>query len=280
MSTAAKPALRSQIEAALSLHSAGRHQEALDTLTTPSENLPDFYTLRGDIQFALARYEEAAGSYFTSATLEPPPQNAYAQFRLGICLHHLGRWAEAGQAFQRVLEMDPHRDEVRLGLGACLLHLNRPEEALANFDHCWSDAARLRVLFGKAVALQLLGRHQEAEGAYQRLLAADPNSEEALSNLIALCMEAHDLENARRYATRLAELDPESPAALQGLAAVALENREYEAAFRYCSRIVERTPECVEAWHNLRFASGRIMSTLRPPATAAAAATAIGAGRK
>ena len=216
------------------------------------------------------------GSYFTSATLEPPPENAYAQFRLGICLHHLGRWAEAGQAFQRVLEVDPHRDEVRLGLGACLLHLNRPEEALANFDRCWSDAARLRVLFGKAVALQLLGRHHEAEGAYQRLLAADPKSEEALSNLIALCMEAHDLENARRYSSRLLELFPESPTALQGLAAVALENREYEAAFRYCSRIVERAPECVEAWHNLRFASGRIMSALRAPAAAAAST----AGRK
>jgi tetratricopeptide (TPR) repeat protein len=276
MSTAAKPAIRNQLEAALTLHSAGRYQEALEVLTTPGENLPDFYTLRGDIQFALARFEEAAGSYFTSATLEPPPQNAYAQYRLGICLHHLGRWVEAGQAFQKVLEVDPHRDDVRLGLGACLLHLNRPEEALANFDRCWSDAARLRVLFGKAVALQLLGRQHEAEGAYQRLLASDPKSEEALSNLIALCMEAHDLENARRYSLRLLELFPESPVALQGLAAAALENREYEAAVRYCSRIVERAPECVEAWHNLRFASGRIMSALRTPA----AAVASTAGRK
>jgi tetratricopeptide (TPR) repeat protein len=276
MSTAAKPAIRNQLEAALTLHSAGRYQEALEVLTTPGENLPDFYTLRGDIQFALARFEEAAGSYFTSATLEPPPQNAYAQYRLGICMHHLGRWVEAGQAFQKVLEVDPHRDDVRLGLGACLLHLNRPEEALANFDRCWSDAARVRVLFGKAVALQLLGRHHEAEGAYQRLLASDPKSEEALSNLIALCMEAHDLENVRRYSLRLLELFPESPVALQGLAAAALENREYEVAFRYCSRIVERAPECVEAWHNLRFASGRIMSALRTPA----AAVASTAGRK
>jgi tetratricopeptide (TPR) repeat protein len=276
VSTATRPAIRNQIEAALALHSSGRNQEALDALTTPNENLPDFYTLRGDIQFALGRFEEAAGSYFTSATLEPPPENAYAQFRLGVCLHHLGRWAEAGQAFQRVLEVDPHRDEVRLGLGACLLHLSRPEEALANFDRCWSDAARLRVLFGKAVALQLLGRHHEAEGAYQRLLASDPKSEEALSNLIALCIEAHDMENARRHATRLLEIFPDSATALQGLAAVALENREYEAAFRYCSRIVERAPECVEAWHNLRFASGRIMSTLQTSAAAAAST----AGRK
>jgi tetratricopeptide (TPR) repeat protein len=276
MSAAARPAIRNQIEAALGLHTAGRSQEALELLSTPGENLPDFYTLRGDIQFALARFEESAGSYFTSATLERPPENAYAQFRLGICLHHLGRWAEAGQAFQKVLEVDPHRDEVRLGLGACLLHLNRPEEALTNFDRCWSDAARGRVLFGKAVALQLLGRQHEAEGAYQRLLASDPKNEEALSNLIALYIEARDIESARRYSLELLELIPESPTALQGLAAVALENREYEAAFRYCSRIVEQAPECMEAWHNLRFASGRIMSALRTPA----AAVTSTAGRK
>ena len=262
------------MDAALELHSAGHHQDALDLLTTPGENLPDFYTLRGDIQFALTRFEEAAGSYFTSATLEPEAGNMYAQYRLGICLHHLGRWVEAAQSFQKVLELDPHRDDVRLGLGACLLHLNRPEEALANFDRCWSDAAQLRVLFGKAVALQLLGRRHEAEAAYQRVLASDPKSEEALSNLIALCIEAHDLENAGRYSLQLLDLAPESPAALQGLATVALEHREYEAAFRYCSRIVERTPDCVEAWHNLRFASGRIMTALRTPA--AAIATTVG----
>jgi tetratricopeptide (TPR) repeat protein len=174
------------------------------------------------------------------------------------------------------LEVDSHRDDVRLGLGVCLLHLNRPEDALANFDRCWTDAARFRVLFGKAAALQLLGRHVEAEAAYQRLLASDSKCDEALSNLIALCIEAHDLENARCYSMQLLELVPESLVALQGLATVALDGGEYEAAFRYCSLIVERAPDCVEAWHNLRFASGRMMAALGTPATAIASA----AGRK
>jgi tetratricopeptide (TPR) repeat protein len=276
MSAAPKLAIRSQIEAALMLQSAGRHQEALDALATPGENLANFYTLRGDLQFGLARYQEAAGSYFAAATLEAAPGNVYAQYRLAICLHHLRRWPEAAQAFQKVLEVDPHRDEVRLGLGACLLHLNRPEEALANFDHCWSEASHTRVLFGRAVALHQLGRHHEAADAYQRVLAAEPRSEEALGNLIALYIEAQDLDNVKRFSEWLLDISPESQIGLQGLAAAALENREFEAAFRYCSRIVERVPDCVEAWHNLRYASGRIMNALRPPA----AAIVSTAGRK
>jgi tetratricopeptide (TPR) repeat protein len=255
-----------QVEAALALRSAGRLQEALDMLTAPSEYTSDFYTVRGEIQFALGRFQEAAGSYFTVVASEP--DNTFAQYHLAVCLRHLNRWSEAAQTFQRVLDSDPHRDSARLGLGACLLNLRRIEEALATFDNCWSDASRWRALFGKAVALQLLGRWQEAEAAYQRLLISDPKSEEVLSNLIAMSIEAHDLEATTRYSTRLLDVCPRSTTALRGLAAVALERNEFEDAVRYCGRIVEQAPDCVEAWRNLRFATGRVMSMLQRPGAA------------
>ena len=258
--------IRSQVEAALALRSAGRLQEALDMLATPGEYTSDFYTVRGEIQFALGRFQEAAGSYFTVVASEP--DNTFAQYHLAICLHHLNRWSEAAQTFQRVLDSDPHRDDARLGLGACLLHLHRVEEALANFDGCWSDASRWRALFGKAVALQLLGRWDEAEAAYERLLISNPKSEEVLSNLVAMSIEAHDLEAATRFSMRLLDVSPQSTVALRGLAAVALEHHEYEEAVRYCGRIVEQAPNCVEAWRNLRFATGRVMSTLQRPESA------------
>jgi len=265
MSTAATPVMRNQVENALALRSAGLLQEALDVLSTPGEYIADFYMLRGEIQLALGRFQEAAGSYFTVATAEP--QNAFAQYNLAVCLHRLGRWAEASQAFQKVLDVDPHRDDARLGLGACLLYLDRAEGALSNFDNCRSDAARTKAIFGKAVALQLLRRFEEAEATYDRLLASEPTSEEALSNLVVLSIDAGDHESARRRALRLLEISPNSTVALQCLAALALERREYEAAVRYCGRIVERAPECMEAWHNLRFASGRVMSGLSAPDT-------------
>ena len=263
MSAAVTSTIRSQLDAALAMRAAGRLQEALDLLTTPGEYISDFYTVRGEIQFALGRFQEAAGSYFTVVTSEP--DNAFAHFQLALCLHHLGRWPEAAHAFQRVLDSDPHRDDARLGLAACLLHLRRIEEALGNFDRCWTDAGRGRALFGKAVALQLLGRFDEAEAAYERLLASDPRFEEVLTNLIAMSMEVHDLEAVRRFSTRLLDVVPQSMIALRGLAAAALEQQHYEEAARYCSRIVEQAPDCVEAWHNLRFATGRVMSGLPRP---------------
>jgi len=263
MSAAAAPAIRSQLQTALAMRAAGRLQDALDALSTPGEYSPDFYTIRGELQLALGRYQEAAGSYFTVVASEP--DNTYAQFNLALCLQQLQRWDEASQAFQKVLQADPHRDDARLGLGACLLHLNRPEEALSNFDACWSDGARTRVLFGKAVALQYLRHYQESEAAYQRLLDADPRSQELLGNMLALSVEMRKWDAVQHYAQRLLEIAPQSVTALQGLAAAALERREYETAVHYCGRIVELDPECVQAWHNLRFATGRVMSALQGP---------------
>lgn len=274
MSAAPTPAIRTQLQTALALRAAGRLEEALDALNTAGEYSADFYTIRGEIQLALGRFQEAAGSYFTVVASDP--ENAFAQFNLAVCLQQLSRWDEAAQAFQKTLQADPHRDDARLGFAACLLHLNRSEEALLNFNACWSESARARALFGKAVALQLLHHYDEATAAYERLLQSDPKSEEVLSNLLALSVETQDWDAVQHYATRLLDLSPNSVQAQQGLAAVALERREFETAVHYCGRIVEQAPECVEAWHNLRFASGRVMSALGAPAVINSAAS----GRK
>ncbi len=65
MSAAATARIRSQVESALALREAGQLDEALEALATPGEYSPDFYTVRGEIQLALGRCQEAAGSYYT-----------------------------------------------------------------------------------------------------------------------------------------------------------------------------------------------------------------------
>jgi tetratricopeptide (TPR) repeat protein len=244
MSPAAAPA-RDPIKTALELRARGQIHEALDALSVPGNFPADFYTLRGDLQMELDQNKEAAGSYFTVVASEP--DNVYAQRNLGLCLRRLERWEQAAEAFQAVLKLDPHRDEVRIELGDCLLHLNRWEEALVCFDQCWSGASRQRVLFGTAVALHLLRRFDQAEAAYERVLTLDPKAEEALSNLIAMCVEVFDLEKIQRYSRRLLDINPRSGPALEGLALVAIERRDHENAARFFARAAELGIETVYA---------------------------------
>jgi len=207
---------------------------------------------------------DAAIAHFSAVIADP--ENAGAHFNLALWLQRAERWDAAAQAFYRALSLDPRLETALIGLGACLLKLDRVEEALQVFSQ--ADDAPGPALFGKAVALQLLRRFDEAEGAYAILLESAPNSEETLANLIAMSAEMRDLENMREYSQKLLSIAPQSAVALQGLATVALERRDNHAAARYCDRIVELAPDCLEGWHNLRIALDRILSafTVSKPA--------------
>lgn len=146
---------------------------------------------------------------------------------------------EAAQALESALLASPGRDDLRLELGSHLLHLNRFEEALACFDLCGPEALR-QALFGRAVALQRLGRFEAAERSYERLLTLDPAAEEALSNLIAMHVELFNLGRVEHYSRMLRGINPHSPAAIKGLALVAIERREYKSAAFYCTLIPEQ----------------------------------------
>jgi len=129
----------------------------------------------------------------------------------------------------------------RIRTGDRLLKLGRFNEALACFAAGLKETADSKARFGCAVALQLLGRWEDAERQYNELLAADPAHEEALSNLVAMSVERFDLGRVERYARRLLELKGDSMVALQALVIAAVERREYETAAQYFSRIVPDT---------------------------------------
>ena len=237
---AVRPAMNDPLPAALALRAQGRLQEALDALSVPNEFSIDFYILRGALELELGRVQEAAESY--SIVIAEEPDHIYAQGQLGLCQQRLQKWDAAARAFEAVLQFDAHRDEVRLNLAGCLLRLQRFGAALECFDRCWSEASRRRALFGKAVALQFLRRFDEAENHYERLLAIDPYSEEALANMIAMAMEVFELARVQKYSQRLLELNSRSAAACKGLALCAIERRDYPAASRYYQQVAELEP--------------------------------------
>jgi len=247
-----RPSVSRQLEAALELRSSGMLTEAVDMLASPGEYSAYLCFVRAEIEFALGRFQDAALSFFSATICDPDDSNAH--HNLALCLERCGRWDVAAEAFQRVLQLDGEREDARLGLGACLLHLNRAEEALAIFTQCDLDFNPAPALIGKAVALQLLRRFDEAWLAYAALLARDPNSQEALSNAIAMGIESGDLKQVWDHSMRLLEISPHSTVALQGLATVAFGSLDYSAAASYCDRIVELAPDNLEAWHNFRIA--------------------------
>src|SRR6516162_5386071 len=93
---------QSHLARAVTLHLAGRREEALKQLQraiAANEASAEIYRAMGHIQFELGSFEEAAKSYRTLVQMKP--QYAMGWFNLAVCLERNGSWEDASQAFHR-----------------------------------------------------------------------------------------------------------------------------------------------------------------------------------
>jgi len=92
------------------------------------------------------------------------------------------------------------------------------------------------------------------------VLASDPDSEEALSNLSRCTWRRKIWIRFAEYFAAVAESCSAIAAALQGLATVALERQDHHACAPIAIDWVQLAPDCLEAWHNLRVCAGSNLS--------------------
>ena len=166
---------------AVSLHLAGKHQEALQQLTqavATNQGSPEVYRAMAHIYFELENFKEAARAYSTLVQLKP--QYGMGWFNLAVCHERMGSWDEASEAFHKAASLDPRNLEAHLGLGVCHLRLEDPKSALFSFDRCLElSPAHEDAAFGKASALQSLGHSDQAAAIYQNILDLRPGSHQA-----------------------------------------------------------------------------------------------------
>ncbi len=134
----------------------------------------DFTMSRGEIPAAIALYRRAHAA---------APERALPLEKLGRALSTIGSHDEAAGAFRSLLEIDPVNAIGLRGLGNSYLALNDPDLALPNLEAAVAvdeDAASLSSL---GVALDMLGRHEEARDTYERALRLAPGDLDVATNL-------------------------------------------------------------------------------------------------
>jgi tetratricopeptide (TPR) repeat protein len=99
----------------------------------------DDYALRGpNIGCGHQAPNEFEHQVELSTELAPPPG---LFFRMGVCLLHLARPADAREAFLAEVQATPGSAASHVNLAVCELQLGRPEEALAELDRAVSLGA-------------------------------------------------------------------------------------------------------------------------------------------
>jgi tetratricopeptide (TPR) repeat protein len=137
------------------------------------------------------------------------PRYADAYFRLGIALEKLGDIGGAIAAYDRATKLLPSLTEAWFRAGGLVHTLGRRDEAIGCFRRAAATGGKTSIgRIGKARALLIEDRGQEAEQVLRETLVADPNNAMAYDLLGNLLSEAGRFDEARACFERAITLAP------------------------------------------------------------------------
>ena len=135
------------------------------------------------------------------AGVQRSTSDGQSYFRLGIISEHQQKPAEAIQAYQRALDIDPTQGKAEVNLGTLLARVGRLDEARVHLGRgVVLDPMSVIGLTNLGQLEQLQGRRDEALTLYRRALTVDPGHAEARRSAAALLQELGRSEEARRLA--------------------------------------------------------------------------------
>jgi Flp pilus assembly protein TadD len=202
--------VRPMLALATQLLQAGRPADAIAPLREAARLQPSDPLIQHDLGLAcleIGLVPEAIAAFQRAVASNPRYADAY--FRLGIALEQLGDLGSAIVAYDRATELQPTLTEAWFRAGALVYILGHRDEAVGCFRRAAatgdnSSFARL----GKARALLIEDRNQEAEKVLRKTLALDPRNAMAHDLLGNLLSEFGRFDEARDCFERAIALAP------------------------------------------------------------------------
>jgi Flp pilus assembly protein TadD len=128
---------------------------------------------------AIKQEDFAKAKVLLSEARGTSPNDAQAAFYLGVALQNLGEGAEAEKEYQAALGLDPKLAEASVNLSAMQLDANAADKALEVADQGLKHAPKHPdLLMNRALALEAVGKKDEAVRAYGAAVEARPDNVE------------------------------------------------------------------------------------------------------
>ena len=205
-----------------------------------------YYILRGQYDAALKQLEGAKTAGGSPAAVE--------NLR-GLALLMKGDAAKALASFDKALALEP-LSEARLNRGLALLQLSKFGEASAEFAKVYADeksAVRADAAYHNAIALDRLGKLEDAETWLDRALALNAKLDAALLYAGMLRERRGDLQGAGRAYLDYLKLYPDSVTAMLRFGVSAQRAGSTETAKSYLQRVIQLAPQSPEAVEARKF---------------------------
>ncbi|MDD4454080.1 MAG: tetratricopeptide repeat protein [Candidatus Methanomethylophilaceae archaeon] len=258
----------------IDLHRSGNYEEAIQCYDRALEIDPkgaDVWNNKGVAFKNLGHYDEAIKCY--DRALKIDPKYARAWLNKSVALGNLGRYDEAIQCYDRALEVDPKDADAWYSKGVALNELGRYDEAVQCYDHALKidpKYASHRVIgdlrlqhraleidpkyayawHNKGVALDDLGRYDEAISCYDRALEVDPKYAYAWNGKGNALKHLGRYDEAISCYDRALEVDPKYAYAWYNKGNALDDLGRYDEAIACYDRALEVDPKYAYAWHN------------------------------
>ena len=214
MSQSPNPAAPQQVEALLVLASqslrAGRPADAIAPLRDAALLQPSNAIIQHDLGLAcleVGRVPDAIAALQRAVASNPRYTDAH--FRLGIALEKLGDIGGALAAYDRATQLLPSLTEAWFRAGALVYTLGHVGEAIGCFRRAAATGGRSSFgRLGKARALVIEDRNQEAEQVLREMLVADPRNAMAYDLLGSVLSELGRFDEARACFERTVAIAP------------------------------------------------------------------------
>jgi predicted O-linked N-acetylglucosamine transferase (SPINDLY family) len=164
-------------------------------------------------------------------------------------LFELGRYDEAGAAYDKALALKPGLAEAWLGRGSISIQRKRFDDALADFDKALALKPDLTAAsLGRGRAFAYTKRYDEALAAYEKTLALKPDLADAWLGRGNVFTELERYEEALAAYDRALTLKPRLENAWLGRGNVYAALKRYDEAFAAYDEALALKPDLANAW--------------------------------
>lgn len=173
-----------------------------DAISAPGKlRLAEAAEAAGNSDMALSMFAAAASS---------PPDDPVIQARAAEGLMRGGKRQQARDLLLARLAAHPDSIPLRRTLAAVDITMGQPAAALAELDKIPTRSLNDDILTNKAVALDMLARHTEAQALYRAILTRIPDDAATLNDLTISLLADGNPEAALQSAIRLMATDTPS----------------------------------------------------------------------
>ena len=199
------------------------------------------------------KFEEAEQLY--QSILENQPTNFIVRNNLGVLLQSLGKLDEAEASFKKVIKLKPDYAEAHYNLGNLLKRIGKFDEAEANYK----KAIELKPNYALAhnnlgSTLQSLSSYDEAEANYRKAIELKPDYTLAYNNLGVILQELGRFDEAEASFKKAIELEPDYIEAYYNLGIILYDLDRFNEAEASFKKVIELKPDFVGIYYNLGIA--------------------------